>query len=331
MEGLDKIDKKLLYELNWNCRQTNQEIAKKMNTSKQVIAYRIKRFEEQKIISGYNALIDWRRLGYNAHRIYIKWRNINPEMEDKIYEEIRKDPMFMWTVKFEGDFDCGLYVWSKGIVDFVEKWNKFFEKYKKYILHQEYYESISMTNYPMKFLFKDKITEEKVIGLKEKIDFDEKDFEILSHLSFDAKIPIIDLEKKVKLTSKAIIYRIKNLEKKGIILGYNAIVDFEKIGLKFYKLDFYLNDLSLINEMYSFAKNHEKIAYVMKTFGGPDYEIEVFVENIAELNKIIRDVRENFSKVIEHYRFHHVSHTIKQVYLPGQLIEKGKIIREPIK
>ncbi len=323
---MDKIDKHLLYELNWNCRQTNSTLAKKLRVSKQVINYRIKRLEKEKIITGYNALIDWRRLGYNALRIYIKWRNISPEKEKEIYEDIRKNPFFMWTVKFEGEFDCGLYVWSEGIVNFYKKWNSFFKKYKKYISKQEYYESVSMINFPMKFLVDDEISDEKIIGAQKPVTFNEKDYEILNNLSFDANAQIIDLAKEVQLTSKAVILRMKNLEKKGIILGYNAIINFEKLGYKFYKVDFYLNDLSRLQEMYSFAKRHKKIAYIMKTFGGPDYEVEIFVKDVSELNSIIDEIREKYFEVIEHFRFHYVSHTIKQVYLPGQLIEKGEII-----
>ncbi len=326
---MDKIDKRLLYELNWDCRQTENELGKKLRISKQVVNYRIKKLEKEKILTGYNALIDWRRLGYSALRIYIKWRNISPELEEEIYNYIRESPLFMWTVKFEGDFDCGLYVWSKGIVDFSRKWNKFFEKYKKYILRQEYYESINMINYQMKFLVDKKTSEEKIIGNKEPVVFDEKDYGILKIISFNAKIPIVDLAGKIKLTPKAVIYRLRNLEKKGIILGYNAIINFEKIGYKFYKVDFYLNDLSKIKEMYDFARQHKQIGYVMRTFGGPDYEVEIYVQEEHELKEIIDEIRSKFYGVIESYRFHYVSETIKQVYLPGQVIEEGEVIKEP--
>ena len=43
---LDNLDKKLLYELNWNARASHSALAKKFRTSKQVIGYRIKKLEE---------------------------------------------------------------------------------------------------------------------------------------------------------------------------------------------------------------------------------------------------------------------------------------------
>jgi Lrp/AsnC family leucine-responsive transcriptional regulator len=315
---MDNIDKKILYELNWDCRQTNSEIGKKLRVSKQVVNYRISKLEKDKIIKGYSALIDWRRLGYNAIRIYLKWGGISIEKEQEIYEFMRKDPFFMWVVKFEGDFDIGFYVWVKSIPGFANKWKKFLTKYKQYILKQEIYESVTMEHYPMKILFSKDNFNEKIIGLNEKIDFDVIDYEILKIISDNARMPIIEISEKIKLTPKAIMYRIKNLEKKGIILGYNAIIDSNKLGYTFYKVDFYLKDLSKIDEMFLFSKFHKNIVYLVKTIGGPDYEIEVMVKDVFELNSLINEIRKKFQNQIEHYRFHRFEQTIKQVYLPGK-------------
>jgi DNA-binding Lrp family transcriptional regulator len=48
---LDKIDKKLLYQLDLNCRQSNAQIGRIIGVSKQVIEYRINKLQSQGIIS----------------------------------------------------------------------------------------------------------------------------------------------------------------------------------------------------------------------------------------------------------------------------------------
>ena len=104
---MDKIDRKLLYELHWNARQTYSRLAKKLGISKQVARYRVEQLQKNDVLKSTHAVIDWRKLGYNALRIYLKWQNISPEIEQEIYAFLRKDPLFMWTVKFEGDVDIG--------------------------------------------------------------------------------------------------------------------------------------------------------------------------------------------------------------------------------
>ena len=315
---LKLTDKKLIYELNSNCRQTHTALAKKLKVSKQVISYRISQLEKKEIIKSHHALIDWRKLGYNSIRVYLKWHNINPEIEEQVYQELKKDPLFMWTVKFEGDIDIAFYLWVKSIPEFSKKWFAFISKYKKYIMKYEIYESVNMVHYPMKPLLEKFTTEEKVIGNEDKVDYDQIDYEILRAMTENASMSIVELAKKIKLTPKAAIYRLKKLEKKKIILGYNTLIDTNKLDYKFYKIDFYLNDLSRIKEMFEFAKQHKNIVYRMRTIGGPDFEIEVMVKDVLEMKKVINEIREMFSDTIEHYRFHRFEYTIKQVYLPGE-------------
>ena len=85
-------------------------------------------------------------------RIYVRWKNITLEQENEVYEYIKKDPLFMWSVKFEGDVDIGFYVWIKDIPLFAKQWQNFLKKYKHFIQKYEIYESIQMINYPIKYI-----------------------------------------------------------------------------------------------------------------------------------------------------------------------------------
>jgi DNA-binding Lrp family transcriptional regulator len=314
---MDKIDLRLLYEINWDCRQTDTSLGKKLRISKQVVNYRIKRLEEQGLIQGYNALIDWRKLGYNALRVYLDWRAITPEQEQAFIEEVRQNPLFMWTVQFKGDHDFGFYIWTKDIPSFAEKWFEFLGTYRALIRNYVVYESVQMTHYPLKVFYLPAQIEEKTLALQSPEPYDEIDYEILKLLSNQARLSMVDAAKEIKLTPKAVIERVHHLEKKGIIRGYNAIINTEKLGYTFYKVDFTLNTLAPIKEMIEFAKQHPNITYLMRTIGGPDYEIEVVVKSSAELVKLINEIRTRFAKDIESYTFRQFERTIKQVYLPG--------------
>jgi len=59
MENLDLKDRKILYYLDINSRQSNSDIAKKVGLSKEVVNYRIKRLEKEGIIKGYYTVLDF--------------------------------------------------------------------------------------------------------------------------------------------------------------------------------------------------------------------------------------------------------------------------------
>ncbi len=315
---IDSIDSKILFELGWNCRMPLSEIGKKHKISKQVVKYRVNQLEKNKIILSYHALIDWRRLGYNSIRIYIKWQNITLQKEQEIYNYLKLNPLFMWIVKFEGEVDIGFYIWIKSIPEFYDKWKPFLIKYKKYILKQEIYESVSQIHYPMKVLMDEINYDEKIVGKETAIDYDKLDYKILEILTKKANETSVSIAKKLNLTPKAIIDRIKKLEKNKIILGYNALIDTNKLGYRFYKIDFYLNNLDNLDQINIIAKQHKNVTYRMETIGGPEVEIEVIVKDVAEINKIIKEFRDRFDKDIGYHRIHRLEYTIKQEYLPGK-------------
>ena len=61
---MDKIDKKIVFELQKNGRLSNFDLAEKVGLSPSPCLRRIKNLEKKKIISGYTAIIDEELFGY---------------------------------------------------------------------------------------------------------------------------------------------------------------------------------------------------------------------------------------------------------------------------
>ena len=77
---LDKLDQKLLLELYKDARQSNAQIGKTLLCSKEVIQYRLKRLEENGIITKYIPIINFSRLGYTIYRLQIKFTTKNQKI-----------------------------------------------------------------------------------------------------------------------------------------------------------------------------------------------------------------------------------------------------------
>ncbi len=75
-----------------------------------------------------------------------------------------------------------------------------------------------------------KIETEKVIDRTLKVQFDEKDKEILNFLQENYKISYKDLSKKVNLAASTIHNRVQNMVKEGIIKKFDTFVDLFKVG-----------------------------------------------------------------------------------------------------
>ena len=68
------------------------------------------------------------------------------------------------------------------------------------------------------------------------LKLDLKDKKILHILDMDARESYSQIAKKVGQSKEVVNYRIKNLEKKGIVKGYYVITDMAKLGYEFYRV-----------------------------------------------------------------------------------------------
>ncbi len=65
-----------------------------------------------------------------------------------------------------------------------------------------------------------------------KTNLDEVDLQILALLQRDGRITNADLAKAVSLSPPSVLQRVRALEKAGLIRGYHALLDPERLGLK---------------------------------------------------------------------------------------------------
>ena len=69
-------------------------------------------------------------------------------------------------------------------------------------------------------------------GAKTKGNLDEVDLQILTLLQRDGRITNADLAKAVNLSPPSVLQRVRVLEKAGLIRGYHALLDHERLGLR---------------------------------------------------------------------------------------------------
>ena len=68
---MDDKDKLILFELLQDCRQPLSKIAKSVRLPQQTVSYRIKALEKEKVIKKYTININYPKLGYSRHSLYL--------------------------------------------------------------------------------------------------------------------------------------------------------------------------------------------------------------------------------------------------------------------
>ena len=139
---------------------------------------------------------------------------------------------------------------------------------------------------------------EEVIGKKVKLDV--RDRNILSILSDNCRTPITHIAKAVRLSRDAVAYRIKRLEKKGIIKAFIPLLNLKALGFNKYHT-FLLLDEKKKNrqkELIDFLKRHPSTRSVIEYSSRWDLELVSVARNVQEFDRMINEIMSQFSDVV---------------------------------
>ena len=111
---LDKIDHKILEELQRDGRMTNTDLAERVNLSATPCLKRVKKLEKAGVIKGYKAVIDQEKLGYNMTGIILmKIGDTSREAVDAFGEAVKKIPAITECHMTTGRIDYFARVFAK--------------------------------------------------------------------------------------------------------------------------------------------------------------------------------------------------------------------------
>jgi Lrp/AsnC family transcriptional regulator, leucine-responsive regulatory protein len=314
---LDKKDKQLLYLLDINGRATYSSLAKQTKMSKQLVSYRVARLENEGYIKGYIAMVDMFRLGYVGFRVYLKLRNATAEVKEKLLHYLHQQPAIWATITMAGKWDIALGISVKQVYEFYDTWDALLENHLVHIA--DYFISIysPVYHYAKSYIVDKKdMSPVRVLGGKGKADVDDVDFKVLNVLAHHARAPLLEVAEKVGMTAEAVKYRIKQLEKKGVIQGYRAMIDVAKLGYNFFKAEVRLARYDVLKGIMQYCHQHPNIYQVNRTIGGETIEIEFNVKTVEEMYTILADMEKQFPGAVEKFDYLTILSEEKIMYMP---------------
>lgn len=284
---LDLYDKKLLYELDKNSKASVSELAKKIRRSKQFVLYRMKKFEEAGIITGYHAIIDMSKLGYFTFRVYFKFQQMTGREEKEFISYIKKSLKQVWTItSMHGKWDNALFLGVKTINEFHKIWDDLMLLYKEKIKSYNVAVYAPIYNFNRRFFLDEKKESmQRIYGIGEKEKIERKDLQLIEVYASNVRQSSLEIAQKLGVSAETIRKRIKELEKKKIIVGYKIGLNLEKLGYTSYRVDLQLISTKKNKELFDFCRYHKNIYQVNKSIGGADFEMEVIVENLDHLDR----------------------------------------------
>ncbi|MGV8162544.1 MAG: Lrp/AsnC family transcriptional regulator [Candidatus Nanoarchaeia archaeon] len=303
---LDKIDRKILFELELDSSTPISVLARKIKKSKETTNYRIKRLQENEILKSTTAIVDTSKLGYLTFRIYIKWQYITKELKSKFYEDIGKNTNVWTTTELHGKWDSAFFIGVKideYIDTFHKIWSEIMANYKPLIAESKIAIYAPIHNFNKRFFTDEKKIISRTYGQGKSVEHDELDEKIIFLYASNVRASLSLIANQANSSIETVRRRIQELERKKIIVGYKIDLNLSKLGYQGYRVDFSLNSTERNAELFEYLKENKYFYQINKSIGGADFETEVVVKNLTHLLELLEEIMTRFKGIIKNYEY----------------------------
>ena len=320
---LDSKDRKILYELDKDARQTNSEIGRKVRLSKEVVKYRIDRMVERGPIVRFYTLTNYFKLGISKYKLYLWFRVVDKERIEEIGHYFKSSKKTEWVVTVTGRWDMIIGFLVRNINEFDEQVQQMMNRFSANIQEKAMTTTLYLAHHLREYLSDSGTVERKGIiyhtSADEQASVDDTDIEILRILTNNGRMPVTEIAARLKTTAKIVQYRMRRMEKENIILAYKVHLDPKRMGNIFCKAIIYLTSSTKerLSEFVIYCSSLEDAVWPQRVMGTWDFELDFELESYDKFQGIIFDLKEKFSDIIRDYEFCIMSKEFKLDFFPG--------------
>lgn len=297
---IDNIDKRILFELDKNCRIQTVKLARKVGRSREAVKYRIKRLIDSGILTGFTISINPNKLGNSLYKVYLQLENI-PEKRKELIDYLRNDKNIYWIGECEGRWDLIFAFYAKSDIEFYRIKTRIVSDFSDIIINKTTGRYIDSVQYVKKFFYDDKTKSTSFGGEIIYNEIDNIDRSILRHLIKNARKSANEISNDIGSTSAIVRNRIRRLERLGIIIAFRINVDIHKLGFAMFKAIVYIKSITKEKEkeLYGFMQTNPNSAYFIRNVTSWDMELEFIVDDYEKYTKIVSELRQKFAYIIK--------------------------------
>ncbi|MFH1439621.1 MAG: Lrp/AsnC family transcriptional regulator [Candidatus Woesearchaeota archaeon] len=316
-QKLDLTDRKILYLLSKNARYSNTAIAKALRLKREVVAYRIKKMIDTKVINGFYTLIDTRKLGYFTHRIYMKLKTMSHE--DDIINFLINVPHVSAVNTCSGMYDIYFEIMTNNLESYDKIFSMILNKCRDSIHDYTVLNLLKEDSTGRGFLIEpEEISNSRLDLFKENkgscfqkefnaqdishfmVEFDDVDKSLLKLINHNSRMSIRDISSELNIAVSTVENRIKKLITDGVIKRFFPTINFSHFGVQWYIVFLIMKDTDE-KKLITYLIDEPNTLWYIRYIGKWNYTINIFAENNAQFNDVLKKFRETFSENIVNF------------------------------
>lgn len=307
---------RILQIIQYDASITEKQLAKCVGLSRESVNYRIKSLQQQRIITGYTAIVDTAKLGYFPFRIFLKVKSMSRSREEELLAKLHAKAN--WIVRCRGNWSYNLMMQVASLREAKQFLDEVKRDFDANIIHIHSSIITTIHHFSLDYLSENTGSAPIVklaFDVGSAIHLDDTDELIIRELVEDAATSHVQLGSLCGVSERVIRYRLATLYEKGVLLGRRAIIDNTKLNLHYYKIHLTLSSTYNKKAITAFIGGQRGTVYITETIGGWDIEFEYWGIS-KDVYALIDDIEERFNFSLNDYEIIEYEKEFKVQYLP---------------
>jgi Lrp/AsnC family leucine-responsive transcriptional regulator len=301
--SFDETDLALLSELSLNGRESLTRMAARLGVSKQRLGYRLRGLQRRGVLTGFFAIPNIFRLGFDHFRVFVKFQHLSETREQELLDHLVTRSEVSWLTQLDGDFDLEFVVWAQGVPAFEAAYDDILGQFGS--LFQERYFSLAtrIEFFPWRFLAPAgghpgaagaPIVLETSGGA---LSIDPIDRRLLAELSRNGRLSLAAIGERCRILPAVAASRVRALRASGAIAGFGAKIDHDLLGWTYRKVFLQLENTSgdALDRLNTWLRRQPEVIFLVKTIGAYDLEVELMTRTSADFFAFKRRLRTTFA------------------------------------
>lgn len=316
-QKLDLVDRKILYLLSKNARYSNTSISKALKIKREVVAYRIKKMIENKVINGFYTLIDTRKLGKFIHVVYMKLKTTSNEKE--LIDLLVNIPHVSAVHTCSGMYDIHFEILTNDLEGFDRVFSMVLDQHGDVIHDYIVLNFLREDSTGRGFLVEEKeVKASNLYNFKEIkgscfqkefdqqknnhfiVNVDDLDKRLLTLVNHNSRMTIREIANELSVVPSTVESRKKRLIQEGVIKRFLPLINFSHFGVQWHVVFFYMKDLDE-KKLVSYLEKEPHTLWYKRFIGKWNYQVNIFAENNAQFHDILNKLRNSFSDNIVNF------------------------------
>ncbi|MFN4896744.1 MAG: Lrp/AsnC family transcriptional regulator [Pseudomonadota bacterium] len=287
-------------QMDW--RQDVPTLARATGLKAHAVTYALKRIDEKRVARPF-VMYNIHRVGLTDYCVFFNVQGSSKKIRDTVLRYAIESTQTTYVAELTGKYQYTVSIMAYSIFEVEAFFDGLAKRLDRPSLDLSFGIRAQWSILPVKYLGNLRVKASALTRTDagERMEVSQEDQRMLARFSRDPKVSVTRLAGQLGVAPTTLRYRIENLERKGVILGYPLAVDGAALGRYPFRVLIVARgiDASFRKALFSFACSHPLCTMFVRCLGAWDFELNYDLENLAQGGEMVQELYDSFANHIQ--------------------------------